>query len=80
MSSNYSTKKITITTTRYYSKQSCIEIEVDEKLVGEELINFLTNNEDLDNKIEDGLAAANLYGDDTKYEYYDEKDLIGGHL
>ena len=74
------TKKITLTTTRYYSKQTIIEIEVDENLKGDELVNFLTNDEDLDNQIEEGLGDANLVGEDTKYEYYDEKEEFGGHL
>jgi len=74
------TKKITLTTTRYYSKQTSIEIEVDENLKGDELVNFLTNDKDLDNQIEEGLGDANLVGEDTNYEYYDEKEEFGGHL
>jgi hypothetical protein len=74
------TKKITLTTTRYYSKQTSIEVEVDENLKGDELVNFLTNDKDLDNQIEEGLGDANLVGEDTKYEYYDEKEEFGGHL
>jgi hypothetical protein len=74
------TKKISLTTTRYYSKQTSIEIEVDENLAGDELVNFLTNDSDLDNQIEEGLGNASLHGDETKYEYYDEKESVGGHL
>jgi hypothetical protein len=74
------TKKVSLTTTRYYSKQTSIEIEVDENLKGDKLVNFLTNDKDLDNQIEEGLGNANLHGDETKYEYYDEKELMGGHL
>jgi hypothetical protein len=75
-----SKKKVTLTTTRYYSKQTSIEIEVDENLKGDALVNFLTNDIELDNQIEEGLGNATLNGDDTKYEYYDEKELMGGHL
>jgi hypothetical protein len=74
------TKKVSLTTTRYYSKQTSIEIEVDENLKGDELVNFLTNDKALDNQIEEGLSSANLHGDETKYEYYDEKEQFGGHL
>jgi hypothetical protein len=74
------TKKISLTTTKYYSKQSSIEIEVDENLKGDKLVNFLTNDKDLDKKIEEGLEASSLVIDDTKYEYYDEKEQFGGHL
>jgi len=74
------TKKISLTTTRYYSKQTSIEIEVDENHKGDELVNFLTNDKALDNQIEEGLGNASLHGDDTKYEYYDEKEQFGGHL
>ena len=75
-----SKKKVTLTTTRYYSKQTSLEIEVDENLKGDALVNFLTNDIELDNQIEEGLGNATLNGDDTKYEYYDEKELMGGHL
>jgi hypothetical protein len=75
-----SKKKITLTITRYYSKQTSIEIEVWEDLKGDALVNFLTNDIELDNQIEEGLGNASLNGDDTKYEYYDEKELMGGHL
>lgn len=75
-----SKKKITLTITRYYSKQTSIEIEVWEDLKGDALVNFLTNDTELDNQIEEGLGNASLNGDDTKYEYYDKKELMGGHL
>ena len=77
---NMSKKKVTLTTTRYYSKQTSMEIEVDENLKGDALVNFLTNDIELDNQIEEGLGNATLNGDDTKYEYHDEKESIGGHL
>jgi hypothetical protein len=77
---NMATKKVSLTVTRYYSKQTSIEIEVDENLKDDELINFLTNDKDLDNQIEEGLGDSTLNGDETKYEWYDEKESVGGHL
>jgi hypothetical protein len=75
-----SKKKVTLTTTRYYSRQTSMEIEVDENLKGDALVNFLTNDIELDNQIEEGLYVCEMNVDDTKYEYHDEKELMGGHL
>lgn len=73
-------RTVTVTATRYYSKQTTIEIEVDDDLTGEELKAFLTEDEDIDNQLENGLGEASLCGDDTKYEYQDPTNNDGGHL
>ena len=71
---------VTITATRYYSKQTTIEVEVDDAMVDEDLHEYLTNDEIIDNQIEDGLGDASLVGEDTKYEFQDPTNHYGGHL
>jgi hypothetical protein len=71
---------VSVTIERHYSKQATIEVEVDENLVGEELQEYLTNDEQVDELLENALFEANLIGDDTIYEYQDPKNGDGGHL
>lgn len=73
-------RTVTVTATRYYSKQTTIEVEVDDAMVDEDLHEYLTNDEIIDNQIEEGLGEASLVGDETKYEYSDPTNNDGGHL
>lgn len=74
------TRKVLVTIERHYSKQATIEVEVDENIVGEELQDYLMENEDIDTLLEDALAEDSLSGDDTIYEYQDPINNDGGHL
>ena len=74
------TRKVLVTIERHYSKQATIEVEVDENIVGEELQNYLIENEDIDTLLENALAEDSLSGDDTIYEYQDPTNNDGGHL
>jgi hypothetical protein len=74
------TRKVLVTIERHYSKQATIEVEVDDNLVGEDLRDFLTEDEEIDSLLEDALASADLFGDDTTYEYQDLTNDDGGHL
>ena len=74
------TRKVTLTVTRYYSKQTTFEVDVDEEVTGEALQEFLTNDEAIDELAENGLGEASLHGDDTKWEYQDPTNGTGGHL
>jgi hypothetical protein len=74
------TRKVSVTIERHYSKQATIEVEVDENLVGEELQEYLTNDEQVDELLEDALFESSLVGDDTIYEYQDPTNGDGGHL
>ena len=74
------TRKVTVTATRYYSKQTTIEVDVPVNIQDDELIDFLTENEELDNKIEEGLYQDTLSADDDSYEFSDETNNFGGHL
>jgi hypothetical protein len=73
-------RKVTITTTIYYSKEATIEVEVDETIKDDELVEYLTHNKDIDTLIEDGLGGEELVIDDVKFEYQDPTNGMGGHL
>jgi hypothetical protein len=75
------TKKIvSVTIERHYSKQATIQVEVDEELVGDELQAFLTEDKEIDEKLEEALAQDSLVIDETVYEYQDPTNNFGGHL
>ena len=74
------TRIVSVTIERHYSKQATIEVEVDENLVGEELQEYLTNDEQVDDLLENALFESTLFGDDTIYEYQDPTNNDGGHL
>jgi hypothetical protein len=50
------TRKVTVTATRYYSKQTTIEVDVPVEIQDEELINLLTYSEELTEQIEEGFS------------------------
>tara|TARA_R110000868_G_scaffold208109_2_gene457488 strand:+ start:1188 stop:1418 length:231 start_codon:yes stop_codon:yes gene_type:complete len=74
------TKIVSVTIERHYTKQATIEVEVDENLVDEELQTFLTNDDVINDLLEDELSEATLFDDDTIYEYQDPTNNDGGHL
>ncbi len=71
---------VSVEVTRYYSKTSVVEIEVDDSLVDDALVDYLTNDEELDNQYEDALGDASLVGENTTYEWQDLTNGIGGTL
>lgn len=73
-------KIVKVSATRTYFKTTEIEVEVDDNLVDDELVNFLTNDEVINNRLEEGIDQATLNGGDTEYRYDDTKEKIGGHL
>jgi ribosome assembly protein YihI (activator of Der GTPase) len=74
------TKIVSVTIERHYSKQATIEVEVDENLKDEELQTFLTNDDVINDLLENALADDTLSGDETIYEYQDSTNNDGGHL
>lgn len=75
-----SKKIVTVEVTRYYSKTSTVEIEVDTTLVGDELVDYLTNDEEVNDLLENAIFDASLVGEDTTYEWQDTTDSNGGTL
>jgi hypothetical protein len=74
------TRKVTVTATRYYSKQTTVEVDVPVEIQDDELINFLTENEELTEEIEQNLFEDSLSADDDSYEFQDPTNNFGGHL
>jgi hypothetical protein len=74
------TRKVTVTATRYYSKQTTVEIDVPVNIQDDELIDFLTESQGLTNEIEEGLYQSSLSGDDDSIEFQDPANNFGGHL
>lgn len=70
-------KKVTVTTTRYYSKTATIEVETE--LTGEELVNYLITDE-IDYELDEAIGNASLEPETETYEYYDNENKIGGHF
>jgi len=68
------TKIVSVTIERHYSKQATIQVEVDENLVGQELREFLSESETINDLLEEAIADDSLSGDDTLYEYQDPKN------
>jgi len=75
-----SKKIVTVEVTRYYSKTGTVEIEVDTTLVGDELVDYLTNDDEVDEMLENAIGDASLVGEDTTYEWQDPTDSNGGTL
>ena len=71
---------VKVEVTRYYSKTGLVLVEVDSNVVDDELVDYLTNYEDLDSKYEDALSGANLIGEETTYEWDDPTNNTGGTL
>ena len=73
-------KTVQVTLSRQYYKEVTINIEVEDTLEGEDLKDFLTTDEGVDNRLEEALAESSLFGGDDEYTFYDETDKFGGHL
>lgn len=71
---------VTVNVARYYSKMTTVEIEVDEKLIDEDLIDYLTEDEALQEVLEKALSQAFIETDDTTYEFQDTLNNFGGTL
>lgn len=74
------TRKVTVTATRYYLKQTTVEVDVPLYIQDNELVDFLTESEELTNQIEEGLSQDSLEVDDESYEFQDPTNDFGGHL
>jgi hypothetical protein len=74
------TRKVTVTATRYYSKQTTIEVDVPVEIQDEELIDLLTYSEELTEQIEERLFQDSLSADDDIFEFQDPTNNFGGHL
>ena len=60
-------KTVQVTLSRQYYKEVTINIEVEDALEGEDLKDFLTTDEEVDNRLEEALAESSLFGGDDEY-------------
>jgi uncharacterized protein Smg (DUF494 family) len=74
------TRKITVTATRYYTKETTIEIDVPVNIKDDELIDFLNESEELSNQIEEGLYESSMDIDKDEFQFQDPTNNFGGHL
>lgn len=74
------TRKVVVTMTRYYSKEVSVTIDVDENIKGESLVDHLTENDELDNKLLGALDKASFETSEDKFIFRDLEDMSGGHL
>ena len=74
------TRKVTVTATRYYSKQTTIEVDIPVEIRDDELIDFLIESEELTEQIEERLFQDSLSADNDIFVFQDPTNNFGGHL
>jgi hypothetical protein len=74
------TRKVTVTVTRYYSKQTEVEVDVPNEIGDDQIQDWLTENDDLTERVGHGLDKAILYDDEDNWEFSDPTNNNGGHL
>ena len=79
--SDKKTRTVTVTITRYYYKASDIQVEVPLDMSDEDLQSHLTENNEIDEQLEEALAQASLNSEgETDYHYHDPTNNMGGSL
>ena len=74
------TRKVNVTFTRYYSKQVQLEVDVPDEIGEDDVQDWLTENDDLTERVGNALDKAILYDDEDNWEYEDPENNSGGHL
>ena len=74
------TRKVTVTVTRYYSKQTEVEVDVPNEIGDDQIQDWLTENDDLTQRVENALERSGLYQDEDNWEFSDPENNSGGHL
>lgn len=74
------TRKVTVTVTRYYSKQTEVEVDVPNEIGDDQIQDWLTENDDLTQRVENALERSGLYQDEDNWEFSDPENQNGGHL
>ena len=74
------TRKVTVTVTRYYSKQTEVEVDVPNEIGDDQIQDWLTENDDLTQRVENALERSGLYQDEDNWEFSDPENSNGGHL
>lgn len=74
------TRKVSITLTRTYQKTGTIEIDVDENIKDEDLISYLSENNDYNDELEEAVYQDSLDAVEDEYRFDDHDNNFGGHL
>ena len=74
------TRKVDVTITRTFFKEVTVTIDVDNEIVDDDLITYLTENTLLDNLLETEIEKEELVDGDTEYSFSDIENNFGGHL
>ena len=74
------TRKVDVTITRYFFKEVTVTINVDNEIVDDELVTYLTENALVDNLLETEIEKEEFAVEDTEYTFYDTENNMGGHL
>jgi len=74
------TRKVSVTVTRYYSKQVEVEVDVPNEIGDDDIQDWLTENDDLNERVGYALDKAILYDDEDNWEFSDPENQNGGHL
>jgi hypothetical protein len=74
------TRKVTVTVTRYYSKQVQLDVDVPNEIGDDDIQDYLIENDDLNERVGYALDKAILYDDEDNWEFSDPENNNGGHL
>ena len=74
------TRKVSVTVTRYYSKQVEVEVDVPNEIGDDQIQDWLIENDDLNERVGYALDKAILYDDEDEWEFSDPENNNGGHL
>ena len=74
------TRKVTVTVTRYYSKQTEVEVDVPNEIGDDDIQDWLTENDDLTQRVENALERSGLAQEEDDWEFEDLENNNGGHL
>jgi hypothetical protein len=74
------TRKVTLMVTRTYTKEIEFEVDVDDSIGFDDIQDYLTLNDEIDEIAEVELDKASLIEDETEWRFDDVTLGTGGHL
>jgi hypothetical protein len=74
------TRKVTLMVTRTYTKEIEFEVDVDDSIGFDDIQDYLTLNDEIDEIAEIELDKASLIEDETEWRFDDVTLGTGGHL
>jgi len=74
------TRKVKVTLIRTFSKTATVDFEVDENITGDELVDFLTDSDELTEIAENRMGTRTLEIGDDIWDWQDPTNNDGGTL